>query len=211
VVDSVGPQTATTTNWPTGTETESGVLKLPLPSATVLPTGVEPIDNWTGLSAAHPVPDAVTGPPGGIEWWSSCSTWVGGVAGGVVVGGTVVVGVVVDVVVVGAVVVVAAGTVVTWGTVGGTVTRGRVVTVVGTVVTVVEVVDVVDVVAVVEVVVGAWALVVGVLQMTLAASRRTCGMKLVVVRGTVVVVLPKTHTVVVVGHLVATPVASPSI
>jgi hypothetical protein len=208
----VGPQTATTMNWPTGTKTESGVLKLPLPSATVLPTGVEPIDSWTGLSAEQPLPDAVTGPPGGMEWWSSCSTWVGGVAGGVVVGGTVVVGVVVGgTVVVGAVVVVAAGTVVTWGTVGGTVTRGRVVTVVGTVVTVVEVVEVVEVVAVVEVVVGACALVVGVLHMTLAASRRTCGMKLVVVRGTVVVVLPKTHTVVVVGHLVATPVASPSI
>src|SRR5580704_633892 len=128
-----------------------------------------------------------------MEWWLSTSTWVGDVVGGVVVGGgnvVVVVVVVDDVVVVGAVVV-AVGTVVTWGTVGGTVTRGLVVTVVGTVVTVVGA----GVVAGGAVVVVACALVVGVLQTTLAVSRMPWS-SVVVVRWTLVVVVPKMHTVV---------------
>ncbi len=118
VVRRVGPHTATTTNWPTGTETESGVLNAPALLAIVVPTGWEPIVSWTGLFGEHPCPDAVTAPPGGMERWSSASNRDGN--GNVVVVGAVVGGTLVEVV--GAVVV---GVVVA----GGVVTGGRVVVV----------------------------------------------------------------------------------
>jgi hypothetical protein len=45
VVTRVGPQTATTVNWPIGSVTDNGVLKVPSLLATVLPTGTESIDS----------------------------------------------------------------------------------------------------------------------------------------------------------------------
>src|ERR1700692_1988493 len=66
----VGPHTATTVCWPSGTAALSGVENAPSLLATVLPTGKESIDNWTGLLGVQPWPVAVTTPPGGTEWRS---------------------------------------------------------------------------------------------------------------------------------------------
>ena len=63
----VGPHMATTWNCPTGNDTDIGVRNDPSLPAIVLPTDIDPMVRWTGLPGMQPCPDAVTGPPGGVE------------------------------------------------------------------------------------------------------------------------------------------------
>ena len=120
---SVAPHWAVTVCWPRGTETVTGVWKLPLPSATVLPAGVLSISSCTAPLGMHPCPETPICPPGGTERWSSRRA-LGSVVGG---GGVVVLVVVEGAVVVGATVVdgvVGGGSVAGGSVAGGSVAAG---------------------------------------------------------------------------------------